>query len=467
MSRSVDVAIIGAGSAGLFALSQVRKHTENFVLIDGGELGTTCARVGCMPSKVMIQVAEDFHRRHRYPRVGIEGGKHLALDAPQALEHVQDLRDIFVDRVLATTDELGDELIEGQAKFIEPQVLSVNGERIAARAVIIATGSKPVVPEAWAPFRDRVLTTDDLFELEQLPTSVAVIGLGSIGLEMGQALHRLGVQVAGLDQAQQIGNLGDPVVQQTARDILAKEFPLWTGAAAEITDLGDVLEVRSGEHQIRVERILASLGRAPQLAGLGLEDIGVALDARGVPHFDPHTMQVADFPGLFIAGDCTGDKAILHEAGVEGRIAGFNAVRTNPVAFKRKTPLAITFCDPNIAVVGEPWQQLDSERVIAGEVRFGPVGRALILGKNQGILRVYADKANGRIRGAALIAPHGEHLAHALAWAIQQEMGVVDLLRMPYYHPVIEEALQAALYDALKKIDHTPDTPVELEPLDS
>ena len=110
MAKNVDVAIIGAGSAGLFALSQVKRKTDNYVLINGGELGTTCARVGCMPSKVLIQVAEDFHRKSIFGREGIDGGEKLTIDNEAAMEHVQDLRDVFVDKTLGVTDDMGDEL---------------------------------------------------------------------------------------------------------------------------------------------------------------------------------------------------------------------------------------------------------------------------------------------------------------------------------------------------------------------
>ena len=178
--------------------------------------------------------------------------------------------------------------------------------------------------------------------------------------------------------------------------------------------------------------------------------------------YDPQTMQIGDFP-IFLAGDVTGDKAILHEAGDEGRIAGYNAVRDHPVAFKRKTPLAITFCDPNIATVGLSWSELDPESTAVGEVRFGPVGRALIMGSNRGLLRVYGDRKNGRILGAAMMAPRGENLAHQLAWSVEQKLTVFDLLKMPFYHPVIEEALQAALYDLAGKVDAPGRDLLELE----
>lgn len=465
MQREVDVAIIGAGSAGLYALSQVRKAGASFVLINGGPLGTTCARVGCMPSKVAIQVAEDFHRRHIFERYGVDGKESLRIDVTEAMEHIRDLRDTFVDRVLSgSTDKLGEEFIEGYASFLEPQLLQVGEDRVRARRVVIATGSRPSVPASWAEFQDKVLTTDNLFEQEDLPDSVALVGLGVIGLEMGQSLHRLGVEVTGIDRLDTIGGLEDPEVNRVAVQTMGREFPLWLGSPAQVSPAGDRLEVRAGENRVSVDKVFASLGRTPNLRGLALERLGVELDERGIPPFDPQTMQVADLP-VYIAGDVTGDKAILHEAGDEGRIAGFNAARERPVAFRRKAPLAITFCDPNIATVGAAWSTLDPGEVAVGEVQFGPVGRALIMGKNRGLLRVYGDRSTGRLLGAAMVAPKGEHLAHLLAWSIQRCLTVHDMLRMPFYHPVIEEALQAALYNLAGQVGGGPENPVELEPL--
>jgi dihydrolipoamide dehydrogenase len=465
--RHVDVAIIGAGSAGLYALGQVRRSGRSFVLIDGGELGTTCARVGCMPSKALLQVAEDFHRRRVLARYGATGEADSAISLPRALEHVQHLRDTFVDRVISnSTDKLGDAFIAGNARFVAPKVLDVDGQRIHARAVVIATGSKPIVPAAWAPFRDRVLTTDELFEQENLPASLAVIGLGAIGLELGQALARLGVAVTGIDLAQTIGGITDPEVARVAIEVFGKELPLWLGAAAQITPEADGrLRVRAGEREVVVDKVLASLGRAPRLASLGLEAIGVPTDAQGMPRFDRHTLQVEGHP-IFLAGDVTGERPLLHEAGDEGRIAGYNATADAVLAFRRKVPLAITFCDPNISAVGARHAELDPDSTAIGQVAFGPVGRAMIMGKNAGLLRVYADRTTGCLLGAEMVAPKGEHLAHLLNWCITQGLTVGRLLRMPFYHPVIEEALQAALYDLYAKVDAKNDGPItELEAL--
>jgi len=467
--RKVDVAIIGSGSAGLYSLSKVRPSGKSWVLINGGHTGTTCARVGCMPSKAVIQVAEDFYRRKVFNRYGVEGHDDLRIDQAEAMEYVQDLRDTFVDRVLSnSTDNMSDEqFIEGYAHFVEPNLLEIdNGQRIRADKIIIATGSAPIVPEPWKAFGDKVLTTDEFFEQETLPSSMAVIGLGVIGLEIGQSLHRLGVDVVGIDQLETIGGISDPDVASMAVDILGSEMPLWLGHAAEITETDDgKLKITAGENTKTVEKILVAIGRRPNIDKLSIENAGIKLNDNGIPDYDLNTMQIGD-THLFLAGDANGDSQLLHEAGDEGRIAGFNATSDNIQAFKRKTPIFITFCDPNIVSVGARFADLDPDTTAIGEIKMAPVGRALIMSKNKGIIRVYADKASGKLLGAEMIAAKGENLGHLLAWCIQQGMTVGQLLQLPFYHPVIEEALQAALYDLYSKVDAKNDTPItELIPL--
>ena len=156
---SFDVAIIGCGSAGLQALSKVRSIGKKVVIIDGGELGTTCARVGCMPSKAALQVAEDMHRTSVFKRFGIENVDSLHMDIPEAMEYVRDIRDNFVDRVLSnSSDEFPDDmLIEQNARFIEPNLLELDdGNQIIAESIIIATGSRPFIPKSWHDFHATV-----------------------------------------------------------------------------------------------------------------------------------------------------------------------------------------------------------------------------------------------------------------------------------------------------------------------
>jgi dihydrolipoamide dehydrogenase len=453
MEKRVDVAIIGAGSAGLYALSQVRRGTDNFVLINAGAYGTTCARVGCMPSKVLIQAAEDYYHRKSLAEKGIYGGDKLRIDIPAVMRHVRKLRDGFVGRVNANMERLREKCIDGAAEFVNLDTLQVGDKTIKARKIIIATGTSPFIPAAWAHLQDYILTTDQLFEQETLPATIAVLGLGVIGLEMGQALSRLGLDVVGVDILDSIGGIQDPELKPLAVEIMQQEFQLWLGEAAKLEAQDGQVLVKAGKKSILVDKILASLGRKPNLQDLGLEKLNLPMDERGIPKFNPHTMQIGD-SNIFIAGDANAERAILHEAADEGRIAGYNATQDNITAFARKVNLGITFCDPNIVRVGQTWADFaDPEQIAIGSMKLNMQGRAVIMGKNQGLIRVYGDKTNGKLLGAEMICARGENLAHLLAWAIQQQLTVSELLTMPFYHPVIEEGLQSALYDLASNLD--------------
>ncbi len=139
---------------------------------------------------------------------------------------------------------------------------------------------------------------------------------------------------------------------------MGKEFPIHLGEAAQITEAGHKLRVTAGEHSVLVDRVLCSIGRVPNVENLGLENLGLDLAARGLPAYHPDTMQVGDLP-VFLAGDVDDERQILHEAGDEGKIAGYNAARDQVTAFRRKTPLLINFCDPNICAVGKRWNDPD------------------------------------------------------------------------------------------------------------
>lgn len=442
--RKVDVAIIGAGHAGLNALKEVKAAGRSWVLIDGGPLGTTCARVGCMPSKALIEFSQHF-------RFG--GGVHdkdPIAEVPALLERARDLRDTFVDLVLAnSTDNMaeGQELLRGPARFVEPNLLEVNGERIRAGRVVVATGSRSVIPQSWRAFGDRLLTSDSVFDLEHLPASVAILGLGAIGLEIGQALTRFGVEVTGFDACSNIAGIADPQINEVAVQTLRRDFPLHLGEAAEVEPDPLGVYVKAGVHHVAAERLLVAVGRIANVPE-GLSEF-CETDERGVPVFNPKTLQVGGLP-IFIAGDATGDRMMLQDAAEEGRVAGANAARERPLPFGRKVPMAIVFSDPNIAQIGARLDEVPD--AVIGHQRFGPVGRALIMGRNRGLIRLYAQRGSGRLLGASMVGPRVEHLAHLVAWSVQQGHTVQQIQRMPFYHPVIEEALQDALKDTAKRL---------------
>ena len=451
MSRSYDVAIIGSGSAGLSALREVRKQTDNFVLINDGAYGTTCARVGCMPSKTLIEAAIAFHRCKALGSFGMSGAERLVVDIPAVLRRVRRLRDSFVAGMLKLTDEMKDHSIAGRARFLEPQVLAVGERRVHAKKIIIATGSRPVVPKEWAALGTRMLTSDDLFEQETLPSRMAVIGMGALGSEIAQALARLGIEVTGFGSDEHIAGLSDPDVNRQAVALLRAEFAIHLGQAAEPVIEGERIRVHAGNESAVADKVLVALGRRPNVDQMGIENLGVELDEHGVPPFDARSMQIAGLP-VYIAGDASRHLPLLHEALDEGYIAGYNAPRNEPVCFERRVPLAIVFTDPGIAVLGQSFKTLNEDEIVIGEVDFSNQGRARMAEVNHGLLRVYAERSSDRLLGAEMCAPQGEHLAHLLALAVQRKLTVRELLGMPFYHPVLEEGLRTALRDAAGKL---------------
>ena len=453
MERQVDVAIIGAGTAGLSAMSQVRKVTNKFVLIDGGTLGTTCARVGCMPSKVIIQVAQDIHGWQALVRGGLVQDKFL-IDHKKIMDHVRGLRDGFVGSLMEGLAPLKDKLVTEYAEFLEPSLLKVGRDNIRADRIVIATGSRPLIPDSWNRFKDHILTTDTIFEQSELPSSIAVIGLGAIGLEMGQALARLGVNVTGFDVRTVIGGLETPEINRIAVDTFEKELPMYLGEEAQIQESGSHLRITSGHNKVLVDKILLSIGRIPNLNRLHLDRLGVGLDEKGLPPFDRQTMQIGDLP-VFIAGDVNGYRPVLHEAIHEGKVAGYNATHDPVVKFKRKPRLNIAFSDPNICSVGTNWSKVKDTESFVGIARCQG-GREKIMDRENGMIKIYGDRRNGRLLGAEMMAPGGEHLAHMLAWSMEWGATAFDLLEMPFYHPVIEETLEAALKDLARKIKGKP-----------
>ena len=456
----VDVAVIGAGTAGLAAYRAARNAGKRVVVIEGGPYGTTCARVGCMPSKLLIAPADAAHAVERFPAFGLHLDGSVKVDGRAVMARVKRERDRFVGYVLRGVDGIPDaDKVRGHARFVDDTTLRVDEKlTIKASRVVIATGSSPAYPPAWKVLGDRLVINDDVFEWDDLPESVAVFGPGVVGLEIGQALHRLGVRVKVFGRGGGVGPLADPALLEIARRDFGEEFYLDTDAHADVARDGDdvVVTYRALDGTAQVERfayLLAATGRSANVRNLGLENTSAQLDAWGVPIFDRTTLRCGE-TSIFIAGDANNDVPLLHEASDEGRIAGENAA-TYPVvrAGVRRAGLGVVFTDPQIAVIGGGYRAVRDVPHVTGQVSFEDQGRSRVMLRNKGLLHVYAATASGRFLGAEMIGPDAEHIGHLLAWALQLKLTVVQMLELPFYHPVVEEGLRTALRDAQAKLD--------------
>ncbi|MFC4973899.1 dihydrolipoyl dehydrogenase [Halomonas beimenensis] len=456
-TMNVEYAIIGAGTSGLGAYSKISRQTDSLVMIQDGPYGTTCARVGCMPSKLLITAADYAHHLQTSDFFGVPASGHV--EGRQVLERLRRERDHrFVARNLGYVDKIpARHKLEGRARFVGPGRLMV-GESVEVRAekIILACGSRPAIGEVFEPVMSRVLTSDTIFELEDLPRSIAVIGMGVIALELGQALHRLGVETTIYGRSGRINALTHPAMRRQALDVLADELDIhpsgrvlstWEDAEGAWIDF----ERSDGQRVTKAfDSVLVATGRVSNLDRLGLEHAGVEITDTGAVSVDPHTMRCGNLP-IFIAGDATDHLPVWHEAYDEGRIAADNALNyPDPTPAGRRPPLMVFFTDPQIAVIGQSFQQLQGREIVIGELPFTSP-RHVVWNKVQGHMQVYLDARTDVILGAELLGYQAEHLAHLLALAITHGMTAEQVLEMPIYHPSAEELLRDVLIDAQKK----------------
>ncbi|MDA3903624.1 MAG: dihydrolipoyl dehydrogenase [Desulfuromusa sp.] len=455
-TREVEYVILGVGTAGLGAFSRIRKQTDSVLLIQHGPYGTTCARVGCMPSKMLIAAGDIAHAIDEGAYFGIDG--HYQVNGKRVFERIkQDRAEKFVGSVLKYVDSIKAQFkVEGKATFIDLHTIDVDGKlRVKADKIILACGSTPYVSPVFEPLSHELDTSDTIFELDALPKSLAVVGLGVIALELGQAFHRLGVETTLYGRSGRIGSFTHADMQREVMRTLQQELniiPQGNFTHATKVDGGYELAYRTGDGEIitkSYERVLLASGRISNLHSMKLENAGLTLDSRGLPQYDPLTMQCGDAP-VFIAGDATEDLPLWHEAYIEGRIAASSAIKFPARKEGKRVPgMGVYFTDPQMASVGTAYSSLDPDQTIIGLARMGHGPRHEIYNDSRGMIQVYVNKESGSLLGAEIFGRGAEHMAQTLVLAIEHEMTVAEILQMPVYHPSLEEVMKDALNKAL------------------
>ena len=469
VTRKVSVAIIGAGTAGQNAFRQASKMFDDVVIINEGFWTTTCIAVGCMPSKLLIAAADRAHDANHSTEFGIHTTTQI--DGKQVMQRVRDERSHFASYIKKQVDSWPeDKKIAGHAHINEQGLIEVNDELIEASQIIVATGSSPFIPEGWADkLGDALLTSDSVFELTDLPKSLAVIGAGSIGLELAQAFNRLGVDVTLFNREKRVAGLKDDDINNKAIDCLSSELTMHLGS--KIKDLGHNATENEGaaafinyensageSQQWQGEYVLVATGRRNNIKQLGVEHLGVELDDKNRPkNLSKKTGQIGDL-NVYVVGDANAHIPLLHVASDEGYSAGSMVCKNNEDAYIRPPaiPFSIVFCSPQIVNVGKslPEIQQDSElEYVVGSVSFDNQGRSRVMGVNCGLLHIYGCKKTDRVLGASMVGPDAEYIGHILATAITNDLSVKDMLNTPFYHPTILEGLRTALQDVQHKME--------------
>ena len=466
VTRKVAVAVIGAGTAGQNAFRQAKKNVEDVIIINDGFWTTTCITVGCMPSKLLIAAADRAHNAKHSTEFGVTAT--VQIDGKKVMERVRAERQHFasyIEKQVASWPD--DSRISGRAYINKHGLIEVNNELIQADKIIIATGSSTSIPDGWEKkLGNTMLTSDTVFELSDLPQSMAVIGAGAIGLELAQAFTRLGVNVTVFNRAKGVAGLKDDDINNKAIDCLGRELTMHLGS--KILDVGQQLDESAHKkctaafidyedsagnlQQWHGDYVLVATGRRNNIAELGVENLGVELDDKNRPkNLDKKTGQIGDLD-VYIVGDANAHIPLLHVASDEGFSAGSMVCDNKKDAYIRppSTPFSIVFSAPQIVNVGMSLPDIQADTTleyVIGKVSFDNQGRSRVMGVNCGLLHIYGCKKTDRILGASMVAPDAEYIGHILAMAITNDLSIKDMLDTPFYHPTILEGLRTALHD--------------------
>jgi mercuric reductase len=448
--RTFDLAVIGAGSAGFSAAITAAEQGAQVALIGHGVIGGTCVNIGCVPSKTLIRAAETQHQANAAARfAGIRAKGQVddwAVTIQQKDELVSSLRQSKYADLFPAYNNIS--YVEGQARLAEGGV-AINGDLLKARRLVITTGARPAVPSI--PDLDAVdyLTSTSALSLEALPKSLLVIGAGYIGAELAQMFARLGVKVTMVCRSHLL-----PTAEREISDALSGYFRdegimLECGVTykrARQTNAGAVLVVtcEGRDKTLTAERILVATGRAPNVEGLGLKDAEIAQRANGSIQVDDR-MQTTR-PGVYAAGDVTGQDQFVYMAAYSAKLAAKNALNGNSLRYDNTAMPVVVFTDPQVASVGltERAARAAGHQVRVSVLPLDAVPRALAARDTRGLIKLVADDGTHKLLGAHILAPEGSDSIQTAALAIRHSLTIDDLAEMIFPYLTTVEGLKLA-----------------------
>ncbi|GAB4559000.1 MAG: bifunctional TVP38/TMEM64 family protein/FAD-dependent oxidoreductase [Geothermobacteraceae bacterium] len=447
-----NVVVLGAGSAGLVTSYIAAAVKAKVALIEKHKMGGDCLNTGCVPSKALIRSAKMLGYARRAKEFGLKKME-AEFDFAEVMERVQNIiaRVEPHDSVERYTG-LGVDCIQGEAKITSPWTVEVDGRTLTTRAIVVATGAVPFVPPIEGLDQVDYLTSDNLWQLRELPDRLVVLGGGPIGSEMTQAFARLGSHVTQVEMAPRIMGREDPDVSEYIRQRFEAEgIQVLTGHAARRIekDKGEqvlVCDHEGKEVRIPFDRLLVAVGRRPNASGFGLEELGVRLTERGNIDVDPFLR--TNIPTIFCAGDVAGPYQFTHTAGHQAWYAAVNALFGDFRKFKvdyRVIPWC-TFTDPEVARVGLNEQEATEQGIAFEVTRYGldDLDRAIADSEDHGWVKVLTRKGSDKILGVTIVGPHAGDLLAEYVLAMKHGLGLNKILGTIHIYPTLAEANKMA-----------------------
>ncbi len=436
-----DLLVIGGGTAALAACFSARKSGHTVTMVVDGEPGGDCTFTGCVPSKSLIEQAAD------------------GADYATAHAHLKKVvaRIARAESAQVLRRGVGIDVVQGRARFTAPRTVEVDGHRLSAAKVVLATGSGPVVPGIPGISDVDTLTNESVFDLDRAPTSLAVLGGGAIGVELAQVFARFGVRVTVVEAAPRLVARGEPEASEVVETALRRDGVdvrtevTVTGVRQDGADV--VLDTSGGE--VRAERLLVAVGRRPLTQDLGLHLAGIAVDDSGAVVTDGRLTTTAD--GVWAAGDVTGRMAFTHAAYAMGSLSANNALGRVPGTFDSRAIPWVTFTAPEVAQVGlteaQAAEQHPGAKVASYPMR--ELDRAIVAGAEDGFVKLVCAPRGGRlvparlgwagggeVVGATIVAPRAGEMIHEVAFAMQTRAFTGRLAQTVHAYPTWSMAVQ-------------------------
>ena len=459
-TQKAKLVIIGAGPGGYVAAIRAAQLGSGVVLVEKNMLGGTCLNWGCIPTKALLACAEALETIKEADEYGIKVAEPVP-DLKAMVERKEKISEQLRKGIAQLLKANKVEFVQGNATLTaanEVKVDTEEGEKvIETEKVIVATGSEPARLPTFDFDQPAILTSTEGLELTEIPKSMIIVGSGVVGSEFATIYNALGTKVTMVELMPRILPTEDDRVSQQMKRILSKKgIEILTettieemveyrpdGVKAKLST-GDVLEA---------DKLLVSIGRSLNSAGLGLEEVGVELGKRSEIVVDDRMQTSVD--GIYAIGDVVGGVLLAHVASFEGICAAENAMGEDSVMDYNVVPACI-FTEPELASVGLTPSKAEEQGVETrvGRFMFGGLGKALAMGKGQGFIQLVVDSSSDKIIGCQIMSAHASDLIHELALAIQMGITAHQLGKTIHAHPSLAEAVMEAAEAAHNRAIH-------------
>jgi dihydrolipoamide dehydrogenase len=446
-----DTIVIGAGPGGYVAAIRAAQLGQKVTIVEKGNLGGVCLNVGCIPSKALITAGHRYHDAKHSEDLGITA-ENVKVD----FSKVQAWKGTVVDKLTSGVGGLlkGNkvDIVKGEAYFVDANNIRVMTENSAQtytfKNAIIATGSRPIELPAFK-YSDRVIHSTGALNLDHIPESMAIIGGGVIGVELGSVYANFGTKVTILEGMDEIlAAFEKPMSSIVKRNLKKKDVDIFTKVKAkgvEETENGVVVtyEEKGEDKKVEAEYLLVTVGRKPNTDELGLEQVGIELDERGFIKTDKQCRTSVN--NIFAIGDIISGPQLAHKASYEGKIAA-EVISGHAAEIDYLGIPAVVFSEPELATVGYTEQQGKDEGldIVASKFPFAANGRALALNAAEGFMKLITRKEDGLVIGAQIAGPGASDMIAELGLAIEAGMTAEDIAMTIHAHPTLGEITMEA-----------------------